>query len=94
MSSWIRDSCTSLDVHFTKPALESLLDDAGSPEKASSLETAIRQILAEDPRSVYRKEKCSDQLYFFNVNHFHVTSWFDGRTVQVLKVQRKPKSES
>jgi len=94
VSSWIRDNSSSLDVHFTKPALESLLDVAGSPEKASSLETAIRQILAEDPRSVYRKEKCSDQLYFFNVNHFHVTSWFDGRTVQVLKVQRRPKSES
>lgn len=38
---------------------------------------AIEDILKEDPRSIYRKRKCLDRLYFCIVDAMHVTSWFD-----------------
>ena len=45
-----------------------------SPEEALK---AIEDILREDPRSIYRKKKCSELLYFCEVDTMHVTSWFD-----------------
>ncbi|CAB4059529.1 TRMO [Lepeophtheirus salmonis] len=30
-----------------------------------------------DPRSCYRKDKCSDKLYFFSHDGVHLTAWFD-----------------
>lgn len=49
---------------------------------------AVRDILTEDPRSIYRKKKCQDRLYFCNVDAMHVTSWFDevSNKCEVLRV--------
>ena len=37
----------------------------------------LGEILSGDPRSLYRKDKCSDRLYFLELDGLHFTSWFD-----------------
>ena len=58
------------------------------PKSVSELKSLVENILREDPRSVYRKAKCSEMLYFSQVSGVHVTSWFDddNRIVNVLKI--------
>lgn len=48
---------------------------------------AISGILQNDPRSVYRKNKCSDKLYFFEVDNMHITCWFDDMIAEVLRIK-------
>ena len=58
VSSWICEKAAAgprLEVCFTQPALQSIAQCVDSPEVAAALETSIRQILVEDPRSVSRK---------------------------------------
>ena len=52
---------------------------------------AIASLLKADPRSVYRRNKCSDRLYYFTLDKVHVTCWFDSDTkrAQVVKVKLK-----
>ena len=38
---------------------------------------AIVSLLQADPRSVYRRNKCVDRLYFFTIDAMHITAWFD-----------------
>nr|XP_045602356.1 tRNA (adenine(37)-N6)-methyltransferase-like [Procambarus clarkii] len=59
--------------------LEFLGDDA-------ELTAAISSVLSEDPRSAYRRQKCSSLLYYFNVDTAHITAWFEGNTAEVLRV--------
>ena len=88
--SWICDEKKSVKVNFTSAALGSL--KFKDQDELDQVKRSIVRILSEDPRSVYRKEKCSDKLYFFTVDSYHVTCWFDGDddSVQVLKVKRQP----
>ncbi|XP_066957651.1 tRNA (adenine(37)-N6)-methyltransferase [Macrobrachium rosenbergii] len=51
------------------------------------LQSAIYNILQEDPRSSYRRTKCASSLYYFTVDTAHVTVWFDGQTAEVLRVK-------
>lgn len=77
----------TLTILFTEPALAQIrlfCPNASDPvyrlEYLKSTEEAIKaveDILKEDPRSVYRKRKCLDRLYFCIVDVMHVTSWFD-----------------
>jgi len=55
----------------------------------SELESAIRDVLSSDPRSVYRKTRCSDRLYYTSIDNVHVTAWFDPRfdLMEVLAVR-------
>lgn len=48
---------------------------------------AIEDILSADPRSVYRRNSCSDRLYYFTIDNLHITSWFGAGFVEVLQVQ-------
>jgi len=88
----------TLSVSFTESAMQQInqfspdavdsdfrLTYLKSPEEALH---AIRDILSEDPRSIYRRNKCQDRLYFCIVDAMHVTSWFDETTnkCEVLRV--------
>lgn len=77
----------TLNVSFTESALQQIsqfspdavtedyrLRYLKTPEEAIQ---AVKDILREDPRSIYRKTKCQDRLYFCIVDTMHVTSWFD-----------------
>lgn len=48
---------------------------------------AIRSILSEDPRSIYRRQKCGDSLYYFTVDVLHVTCWFDHDLAEIVRIQ-------
>lgn len=51
---------------------------------------AIVSLLQADPRSVYRRTKCVDRLYFFTIDAIHITAWFDIETNLVEVVRVKP----
>ena len=84
---WIRTE-KSLKVQFTERALSNLSNLPLQNEFHShqDVRQAIVEVLEEDPRSNYRKEKCSDKLYFFSVDYVKVTCWFDSDVVEVVKI--------
>ncbi|XP_015248764.1 PREDICTED: nef-associated protein 1 [Cyprinodon variegatus] len=55
-----------------------------SPEEAAA---AIRGVLSADPRSVYRRTRCRDRLFFFTLDTAHVTCWFGEGFSEVLQVR-------
>lgn len=79
---WVKSSnFPDLKVNLTETAWEQLqgLRLSMYEDKQQFLNTII-ELLRADPRSVYRKEKSSDRLFFTNVDNVHVTAWFDDKT--------------
>ena len=62
-------------------------DDLDSKE---DLEACITRILQEDPRSVYVRERYSNQFYTFLIGKYHVSCKFDdyNHSVQVYKIMK------
>ena len=60
------------------------LEMLSSPVEAKQ---AITDILRADPRSVYRRNCCQDQLYSFSIDTMNVTCKFEESTVEVLRVE-------
>ena len=97
-AAWLRaanDEAAKFHVHFTpvavqglKAAFGQLLSNVPKPETAAEMQRLIENVLREDPRSVYRKSKCREQLYFASVGGLHVTAWFDDdeKVVNVMKI--------
>uniref|UniRef100_A0AAY5ETY1 tRNA methyltransferase O n=1 Tax=Electrophorus electricus TaxID=8005 RepID=A0AAY5ETY1_ELEEL len=54
------------------------------PEDAAA---AIRALLAADPRSVYRRTRCPDRLFFFTLDTADITCWFGDGFAEVLRVR-------
>ena len=98
IASWIVDK-PDLRVTFTYRAEKDLAqldtDKLTHLSNVESVRRAIVDILRADPRSNYRRQKCVDRLYYFNVDKVHVTCWFDisedgnSEIVEVLKVSLK-----
>ena len=55
-----------------------------SPEEAKQ---AITDILKADPRSVYRRNHCQDQLYRFSIDTMNITCKFEDSSVEVLQIE-------
>ncbi|XP_067664461.1 tRNA (adenine(37)-N6)-methyltransferase-like isoform X2 [Haliotis asinina] len=95
-ADWIR-KVRKLRVRFTPTATEQLRRfSSDSPDSnfrlnlfscVGDVEAAIQEVLNEDPRSVYRRQKCRDSLYFFSIDIVHVTCWFDDVTAEVVRIQ-------
>ncbi|XP_004065973.2 tRNA (adenine(37)-N6)-methyltransferase [Oryzias latipes] len=100
---WIRQPpIASLDVRFT-PRAESQLAEflpahpSGAPgsdrpgfqflRSTDEAASAIRGILSADPRSVYRRTRCKDRLFFFTLDTADVTCWFGEDFAEVLQVR-------
>lgn len=102
IASWIREPpVSSLEVRFTPHAERELArflpthsssfsENDGprfkflhSPEEAV---TAIRGILSADPRSVYRRTRCKDRLFYFTLDTADITCWFGPGFAEVLQV--------
>lgn len=49
--------------------------------------TAIRGILSADPRSVYRRTRCKDRLFYFTLDTADITCWFGPGFAEVLQVR-------
>ncbi|KAM9313887.1 tRNA (adenine(37)-N6)-methyltransferase [Pholidichthys leucotaenia] len=103
IAGWIREPPVStLDVRFTPHAEKELTQFLPanlsgtfevhrprftflcSPEEAAA---AIRGILSADPRSVYRRTRCRDRLFFFTLDTADITCWFGQGFAEVLQVR-------
>ena len=83
--------CVPQPVHITDSELLQPFDVCiyqlemlSSPVEAKQ---AITDILRADPRSVYRRNCCQDQLYSFSIDTMNVTCKFEESTVEVLRVE-------
>ncbi|KAL1420896.1 hypothetical protein MTO96_004272 [Rhipicephalus appendiculatus] len=54
---------------------------------------ALECLLKADPRSIHRKDNCSDRLYYCVLDSIHVTAWFDEGRAEVLKVRPRAEGE-
>ncbi|XP_029016588.1 tRNA (adenine(37)-N6)-methyltransferase isoform X2 [Betta splendens] len=103
IAGWIREPpVVSLDVRFTSHAQRELAEFLPShlsgcpksdrpqfkflrsPEEAAA---AIRGVLSADPRSVYRRTRCRDRLFFFTLDTADITCWFGQGFAEVLQVR-------
>lgn len=85
---WIsRPQTSALSVVFHEGALiqmNEILDDKAEEEKR-----AIENVLKEDPRSVYLRQRWGNQFYTFLIHDLHITCRFDDarRVVTVFQVR-------
>ena len=85
---WIsRPQTATLSVVYNDRALAQLseiLDDKAEEEKL-----AIENVLREDPRSVYLRQRWGNQFYTFLIHDLHITCRFDDsrKIVTVLQVR-------
>lgn len=77
LRKWVTQSASCTDSRYRLDFL------SGEDE----VRAAIVSVLSEDPRSVYRRQKCRDSLYFFTVDQVHVTCWFDDHRAEVVRLQ-------
>ncbi|XP_056227932.1 tRNA (adenine(37)-N6)-methyltransferase [Seriola aureovittata] len=103
IAGWIREPpVSSLEVRFTPHAereLEEFLPThlSGAPESVrprfkflrspEEAAAAIRGVLSADPRSVYRRTRCRDRLFFFTLDTADITCWFGQGFAEVLQVR-------
>ena len=100
--NWIDGSVVSdVSVDFTDKSLQQLKSFHARDESNEcqyclkhlkgfdDSKNAISALLRADPRSVYRRTKCVDRLYYFTIDSLHITCWFDIDTnvVEVLKIK-------
>jgi len=63
---------------------------AGARPKGALIQTQesmlrlVGEVLSGDPRSVYRRDKCSDRLYFVELDGLHFSVWFDEEDGQLF----------
>ena len=57
----------------------------------SDAREAIVEVLKQDPRSVYRREKCSREPYKFSIDNLNITCEFTDGKAQVMDIQPKEK---
>lgn len=99
---WIEEA-TTLAVDFTPRAREQLSRFHGHKshpvseapcswclqhfEDSHAAARALECLLKADPRSIHRKDNCSDRLYYCVLDNIHVTAWFDEGRAEVLKLK-------
>ena len=85
---WIEEK--GLKISFTQRAINDLekVILSSNLKSRNCLKQAIMDVLQEDPRSNYRRDKCTDKLYFFTVDNVKVTCWFDEDLAEVLKISQ------
>lgn len=92
-----------LSVAYSESALECLARFYGKHDMKSSqknevyclellsntkdVQDSIEHILQEDPRSVYRRNQCPDNLYHFTIDKVNVSCIFRGNIVQVVNIE-------
>ncbi|KAI2668527.1 tRNA (adenine(37)-N6)-methyltransferase [Labeo rohita] len=100
IAAWLREPpISNLDVRFTANAKKELnefvpCDSTDStrpkfqflkgPDEAMA---AIKGILSADPRSVYRRTRCQDRLFFFTLDTADITCWFGDGFAEVVRVK-------
>ncbi|GAB6018411.1 hypothetical protein CHUAL_000126 [Chamberlinius hualienensis] len=101
VAQWIQSpEVEKLNVRFTPTAENQISSLIESDEDLKSrypnpktVQSILTDILREDPRSVYRRNRCQQLLYYFIYDVFHLTCWVDDgseekSTIEVVKVDR------
>ncbi|TNN89455.1 tRNA (adenine(37)-N6)-methyltransferase [Liparis tanakae] len=87
IAGWIREPpVSSLEVRFT-PQAERELAEFLPTNLSEEAAAAIRGVLSADPRSVYRRTRCRDRLFFFTLDTADITCWFGQGFAEVLQVR-------
>lgn len=99
ISDWIgKPPIAPLSVSYTDKAAENLKkfhkDDFGGDESyqlellasAQDVKHAIETILREDPRSIYRRNHCANELYHFIIDNVNVSCVFMKDAVEVVNI--------
>lgn len=100
IAAWVRaPPVSNLDVRFTVHAEKELKEFVpcdsieskrpkfqflNGPDEAVA---AIHGILSADPRSVYRRKRCQDRLFFFTLDTADITCWFGDGFAEVVRVR-------
>ena len=93
---WIANPDADLEVVFSSRAEQDLNNIDLSPcswlRSAEELRGLVTDMMRADPRSVYRKNRGSDRLYFTTVDTVHVTAWYDDSLggMEVLRLRNQP----
>lgn len=100
IASWIRKPPVSnLEVRFSAHAEKELAQflPAGCNEgdgprfkflrSTEEAIAAVKGVLSADPRSVYRRTRCTDKLFHFTLDTADVTCWFGLGFAEVLQVR-------
>ena len=93
--TWIGNPEDNLSVIFSNRAEASLarIDESRLTllRSREELRSAVEDVLSTDPRSVYRKTRCSDRMYFTSLDGVHVTAWYDPDIdgMEVIKVKQE-----
>lgn len=86
---WITQSRTrSLSVVFNERALHQLNDIVH--DKIDEQKSAIENVLREDPRSVYLRQRWANQFYTFLIHDLHISCRFDDNRGIVTVFQIRP----
>lgn len=91
---WVGDPEENLSVIFSSRAEEDIekLDISRLKwlQSKDEFRSAVCDILSSDPRSVYRKTKCSDRMYFTSLDSVHVSAWYDPEIdgMEVLRLKQ------
>ncbi|CAM1319217.1 C9orf156 (predicted) [Pycnogonum litorale] len=88
VADWLENN-SKIEIVLTNRAEKQLQRLMALGRDKNEARRAIVDALCNDPRSVYRKQKCQDRLYFCYVDNFHVTCWFDDEenVCEVLKIR-------
>jgi len=92
---WIANPDADLAVVFSSRAEQDLNNIDLSPcnwlRSAQELRGLVTDMMRADPRSVYRKNRGSDRLYFTTVDTVHVTAWYDDSLggMEVLRLRNE-----
>ncbi|CAI9592432.1 unnamed protein product [Staurois parvus] len=96
--NWVTESpVPKLKVRFTPHAEMELKQfqaacDNGGPSfryfySFEEAKCAISTVLSADPRSVYRRNRCLDRLFYFTLDTMHMTCWFGDGFAEVVRIQ-------
>lgn len=96
--NWVTESpVPKLKVRFTPHAEMELKQfqaefDSGGPsfryfQSIEEAKCAISTVLSADPRSVYRRNRCLDRLFYFSLDTMHMTCWFGDGFAEVVRIQ-------
>lgn len=61
----------------TEPRIETDQSESSLPPHKLNFLKAVYEVFRSDPRSVYRKAKTPDRLFFTEIDGIKVTAWFD-----------------
>lgn len=104
-ADWLNDPpAKTLQVHFSEKAEQQLsmfkcsddvIDADASNLRECTLPSVdvvkqvIISILQEDPRSAYRRNKCSSDAYKMSIDNVNITCIFEEQTVKIISVEPK-----